>query len=138
MIDKIFDDNLDSQIWENKIYPLSEKAVSLGMQIDDYQNELKKYYCQDENGNDVLLPYIENNPKKPDYIIGSIAAIAFGGAGILSALNKVLDKAIEDEDTTLIFAAMSNISGIVTKSLLDKLERLYERFDDPNDSGLDF
>lgn len=86
MIDKIFDDNLDSQIWENKIYPLSEKAVSLGMQIDDYQNELKKYYCQDENGNDVLLPYIENNPKKPDYIIGSIAAIAFGGAGILSAL----------------------------------------------------
>lgn len=32
MIDKIFDDNLDSQIWENKIYPLSEKAISLGMQ----------------------------------------------------------------------------------------------------------
>lgn len=51
---------------------------------------------------------------------------------------KVLDKAIEDGDTTLILAAMSNISGIVTKSPLDELERLYERFDDPNDSGLDF
>lgn len=51
---------------------------------------------------------------------------------------KVLDKAIEDGDTTLILVAMSNISGIVTKSPLDELERLYERFDDPNDSGLDF
>lgn len=51
---------------------------------------------------------------------------------------KVLDKAIEEGDTTLILAAMSNISGIVTKSPLDELERLYERFDDPNDSGLDF
>lgn len=51
---------------------------------------------------------------------------------------KVLDKAIEEGDTTPILAAMSNISGIVTKSPLDELERLYERFDDPNDSGLDF
>lgn len=51
---------------------------------------------------------------------------------------KVLDKAIEDGDTTLILVAMSNISGIVTKSPLDELERLYERFDAPNDSGLDF
>lgn len=86
MIDKIFDDNLDCQIWEDKIHPLFEKATSLGMQINDYQDRLKKYYCQDKNGNYALLPYIENNPKKPDYITGYIAAIAFGGAGILSAL----------------------------------------------------
>lgn len=51
---------------------------------------------------------------------------------------KVLDKAIEEGNTSLILAAMSNISGIVTKSPLDELEKLYERFDDPNDSGLDF
>lgn len=51
---------------------------------------------------------------------------------------KVLDKAIEDGNTGLILAAMSNISGIVTTSPLDELERLYERFDDPTDSLLDF
>lgn len=51
---------------------------------------------------------------------------------------KVLDKAIEDGNTNLIIAAMSSISGIVTTSPLDELERLYERFDDPTDSLLDF
>lgn len=86
MLNKIFDDKLDSQIWEEKIYPLSDKVISLGKQIDGYNKRLSKYYCQDENGNYMLLPYIENKPKEPEYIIGSIASLAFGGAGILSAL----------------------------------------------------
>ena len=51
MINKIFDDKLDSQIWEEKIYPLSDKAISLDKQIEDCQNRLEKFYCQDENGN---------------------------------------------------------------------------------------
>lgn len=51
---------------------------------------------------------------------------------------KVLDVAIEKGDTSLILSTMSGISGIVTTSPLDKLEKLYERFDDPNDSLLDF
>lgn len=58
--------------------------------------------------------------------------------GALQQYYKVLDKAIEEGNTSLILASMSSISGIVTKSPLDELERLYERFDDPNDSGLDF
>lgn len=85
-INNFFDDKLDVQIWEEKIYPLSDKAISLDEQIEDCQSRLEKFYCQDENGNYFLLPYVENKPKEPNYIIGSIAGIAFGGAGILSAL----------------------------------------------------
>lgn len=87
MINKIFDDKLDAQIWEEKIYPLSDKAISLDEQIEDCQSRLKKFYYQDEDGNYYLLPYVENKPKEPDnLLIGSMAGVAFGGAAILSAL----------------------------------------------------
>ena len=86
-INNFFDDKLDAQIWEEKIYPLSDKAISLDKQIDDCQSRLKKFYYQDEDGNCYLLPYVENKPKEPDHLlIGSMAGVAFGGAAILSAL----------------------------------------------------
>lgn len=86
-INNFFDDKLDAQIWEEKIYPLSDKAISLDEQIEDCQSRLKKFYYQDEDGNYYLLPYVENKPKEPDnLLIGSMAGVAFGGAAILSAL----------------------------------------------------
>ena len=46
-INNFFDDKLDAQIWEEKIYPLSDKAISLDEQIEDCQSRLKKFYYQD-------------------------------------------------------------------------------------------
>ena len=51
---------------------------------------------------------------------------------------KVLDDAIAKGDREMIIAAMSKIGDIVTSSPLKDLEALCKRFDDPDDSLLDF
>lgn len=51
---------------------------------------------------------------------------------------KVLDDAIAKGDREMIIAAMSKIGDIVTTSPLADLEALSKRFDDPDDSLLDF
>lgn len=51
---------------------------------------------------------------------------------------KVLDDAIAKGDREMIIAAMSKIGDIVTTSPLSELKELVERFDDPDDSLLDF
>lgn len=51
---------------------------------------------------------------------------------------KVLDDAIKRGDREMIIAAMGKIGDIVTTSPLAELQELCERFDDPEDSLLDF
>jgi hypothetical protein len=51
---------------------------------------------------------------------------------------KVLNDAIAKGDREMIISAMSHIGGIVTSSPLGELNQLLERFDDPDDSMLDF
>lgn len=51
---------------------------------------------------------------------------------------KVLDDAIAKGDREMIIAAMSKIGDIVTSSPLAELQELLVRFDDPDDSLLDF
>lgn len=51
---------------------------------------------------------------------------------------KVLNDAIAKGDREMIISAMSHIGGIVTSSPLGELNELLERFDDPDDSMLDF
>lgn len=51
---------------------------------------------------------------------------------------KVLDDAIAKGDREMILAAMAKIGDIVTTSPLADLEKMLERFDDPDDSMLDF
>lgn len=58
-----------------------------------------------------------------------------------SALQKdyeVLDKAIALGDREMIIQAMGRIGDIVTTSPLNEIKELCERFDDPDDSLLDF
>lgn len=49
-----------------------------------------------------------------------------------------LDKGVESGDRELILAAMSNISNVITTSPLADIQALCKRFDDPDDSLLDF
>lgn len=56
----------------------------------------------------------------------------------LQADYKALDYAISTGNKELIIAAMGKIGDIVTSSPLKEIEELCERFDDPNDSLLDF
>ena len=59
-------------------------------------------------------------------------------AGALQEDYKVLDDAIARGDRDMILAAMGKIGDIVTTSPLAQLRELCERFDDPDDSLLDF
>lgn len=59
-------------------------------------------------------------------------------AGALQQNYKVLDDAIARGDRDMILAAMGKIGDIVTTSPLAQLQELCERFDDPDDSLLDF
>lgn len=59
-------------------------------------------------------------------------------AGALQQDYKVLDDAIARGDRDMILAAMAKIGDIVTTSPLAQLQELCTRFDDPDDSLLDF
>lgn len=59
-------------------------------------------------------------------------------AGALQQDYKVLDDAIARGDRDMILAAMGRIGDIVTTSPLAQLQELCERFEDPDDSLLDF
>lgn len=56
----------------------------------------------------------------------------------LSAFYKALDKGIESGNQDLILQAMTNISGVVTKSPLSDIKDLCAQFDDEDDDLLDF
>lgn len=56
----------------------------------------------------------------------------------LSVFYKALDKGIESGNQDLILQAMTNISGIVTKSPLSEIKDLCAQFDDEDDDLLDF
>lgn len=56
----------------------------------------------------------------------------------LQSLYDTLDKGVESGDRELILAAMSNISNIITTSPLADIQAICERFDDPDDTLLDF
>lgn len=56
----------------------------------------------------------------------------------LSGFYKALDKGIESGNQDLILQAMTNISGIVTKSPLSEIKDLCAQFDDEDDDLLDF
>lgn len=150
---KNFGDTVSSAI--DQITHVSEKASSSLRQIGDTADRVSNAVGSVRDIAELYTQCVEINARTRQveaitqlklaqtvakFKLGELFLIqSFGERnGALQHYYKVLDKAIEEGNTSLILLSMSGISGIVTKSPLDELERLYERLDDPNDSGLDF
>lgn len=152
--------NLDSKTEKIEQYDDYEelpavKGTSFLNQVSDIQNTMSMGMSMVQNVTSVYGHCVELREHRREVEAKTLSSLAktvakfkiakqamthiFGERNnALQADYKALDYAISTGNKELIIAAMGKIGDIVTSSPLKEIEELCERFDDPNDSLLDF